>query len=84
MEDGEAVVDAAGGGEAMRFDQLVVVHPELCHDDDWCEPLVVDVCYLQLPLGCIAQQQYDGIGFAQLVFEHQVTAHLRHEQETDE
>ena len=34
--------------------------------------------------GGVAQQQHDGPGFAQLVFEHQVTVHLRHEQEAGE
>jgi hypothetical protein len=84
VEDGEAVVEAAGGGEAMRFDQLVVVHPELSHDDDWREALVVDIGHFQLPFGRAAQQHHDGIGLLQRRLHHQpvpaAPEEERHEQ----
>ncbi len=81
MEDGEAVVDAAGSGEVMRFDQFMVVHPELCHDNDWRKALVVDVGHLQFPLWGAAQQYHDGIGRLQLFFMHQPVPAAPEEEE---
>ncbi len=84
MKDAEAVVDAAGGVEAMRFDQLVVVHPELGHDDDWCEVLVVDVCHLQLPFRGAAQQHHDGIGGLEGFLMHQPVPAAPEEEEQEQ
>ncbi len=84
MQDGEAVVDAAGHVQAVGFDQFVVVYPELRHDDDWCEVLVVDICHLQLPFGRIAQQHHDSIGRLQGFLMHQPVPAAPEEEEQEQ
>ena len=84
LEYREGVVDASWDVESVFVDQFVVVQPEFGHDHLRGKALTVEIGHLQLALWCGTQQQYDGAGFAQLMFQHQVTAHLRHEQEADE